>query len=148
MKPVNKPTKKQIREKIKQAISMLNDTAKIKIAPSTIHGVGVFAMRDLKEGEVLYADAIPNALDIPYSEFKNIRKEVADIILGQYPQVINGSHFLYPSTRFLTYVNHSDNPNYDAKTDKTLRKIKAGEEITEDYRQIEGYEKVFAWLKK
>lgn len=133
--------------KIKKAISMLNDIACIKLAPSTIHGVGVFAIRDIPKGKQLYLDAIPNALDIPYSDFDKLLPEVADIVLGQFPQIVNGSHFLYPATRFLTYVNHSEDANYDAKTDITLRDIKQDEEITENYKLIDGYEKVFAWLK-
>lgn len=142
-----KPTKRQRNKKIDEAISMLNDIACIKLAPSSIHGVGVFAIRDIPKGKKLYMDAIPNALDIPYSEFSRLLPEVVDIVLGQFPQIVNGSHFLYPATRFLTYVNHSEDPNYDAKEDITLRDIKAGEEITENYKLIDGYEKVFAWLK-
>lgn len=140
------PTKKHREKKWKEAIFMLNDTSKIKVGPSQIHGVGVFALRDIAKDELLYADMIPNAFDIPFEMFDQINDEVRDIILGQYPQIVNGSHFLYPSTRMLTYLNHSDNPNYDAKTDKALRDIKKGEEITEDYKQIDNYKKVFKWL--
>lgn len=139
---------KHTTKKIKQAIKMLNDIACVKLAPSPIHGVGLFAMRDIPQGTTLYLDAIPNALDIPYKDFDKLLPEVRDIVLGQFPQIVNGSHFLYPTTRFLTYVNHSDTPNYDAKNDVTLVDIKAGEEITEDYRLIEGHEKVFEWLAK
>ena len=103
-------------------------------------------MRDIKEGELLEVDAIPQAFDIPYKDFSKLRPEIAETILGQHPQVINGSHFIYPTTRFLTYMNHSSNHNYDNKTDKALRDIAEGEEITEDYTVIDGYEKVYPWL--
>lgn len=135
-------------KKIKQAIKALNELVKMKIAPSPIHGVGVFALRDLKKGEMLYADSIPNSFDVPFNRFGGIRPEIQEILLGNFPQIVNGSHFLYPVTKMSAFLNHSDTPNVDGKTDKTLRKIKNGEELTEDYRQIDGWEKVFAWLIK
>jgi hypothetical protein len=46
------------------------------------------------------------------------------------------------------FMNHSDDFNYDGKTDKLTKDVKAGEEITENYREIPSYEKVFAWLTK
>jgi len=45
------------------------------------------------------------------------------------------------------YLNHSDDPNYDAKNNVCLRDIKKGEEITENYRLIPSYTQVFPWLK-
>lgn len=143
-----KPTKKQKKEKLDQAIILLDEITKIKVAPSSIQGVGVFAMRDVKKGEKLYTDAIPQQLDIPYKDFKKLRPEVASYILGRWPLVSKGSHFLYPDTRFAAFLNHSYTPNYDAKNDKTLSKIKAGEEITEDYRKIDGWQEVFPWIKR
>lgn len=143
-----KPTKAHQERKLKQAIKLLNDVVKIKLAPSAIQGVGVIAMRDISKGEKLYMDVIPHQFDVPFKMFGSLRKDVQEILLGHWPQIVNGSHFLYPVTKMTAYLNHSDNPNYDAKKDKTLRKIKAGEEITEDYRLIENWDKVFPWLKK
>lgn len=143
-----KVTKKHQKEKIEKAIQLLNDVVKIRVGPSTIHGVGVIAMRNIKKGEKLYADSIPHMLDVPYKDFKKLRPEIAELILGRFPQIVNGSHFMYPDTKMQAYMNHSVMPNYDAQTDKALRKIRKGDEITEDYRKIEGYEKVYPWLAK
>lgn len=142
-----KPTKAHQTKKIKEAIKLLNDIVRIKIAPSSIHGVGIFAMRDLKKGEVLCADAIPQAFDIPYKDFKKLNPEVRDIILGHWPHVVNGSHFLYPVAKMVAFMNHSSTPNYDAKNDVMLVDVKAGDEVTEDYSLIENSEIVFPWLK-
>ncbi len=142
-----KPTKKHIKEKLDNAINLVNEIVKIKLAPSPIQGVGVFALRKINKGEKLYTDAIPNQLDIPYSMFNKIDPEIREIILGHFPLITVGSHFMYPVTKFSAYLNHSENANYDAKEDKALRKIKKGEEITEDYRLIENYKEVFKWLK-
>ena len=47
----------------------------------------------------------------------------------------------------VAYMNHSSDANYDAVEDRTLRDIKEGEEITEDYRKIKGCEIVHPWIK-
>ncbi len=141
-----KPTKKEIEKKLKEAIIILNETSLVKLAPSQIHGIGVVALRDIKKGEKLYVDSIPHQYDLPYKKFNKLRAELRDLILGQWPLVITGSHFLYPVTRFSAYLNHSDDPNCDAKEDVALKDIAKGEEITEDYRKIEGHEKIFTWL--
>ena len=143
-----KPTKAHKEAKWKEAIKLLNSIVKIKIAPSQVHGVGVFALRDMKKGEVLNADAIPHAFDLPFKKFKELRSEVKEIILSHWPQVVNGSHFLYPVTKMTAFMNHSDDFNYDGKTDKLVKDVKVGEEITENYREIQNYKKVFAWLTK
>lgn len=135
-------------KKLKLAIRALNESVKIKLGASTIHGVGVFAIRDIKKGERLYADSMYQAFDVPFTMFGQLRPEISEQLLSHFPQIVNGSHFLYPVTRMVAFMNHADEPNYDAKEDKTLRKIKKGEEITEDYRLIDGYEKIFTWLKK
>ena len=136
------------KKKLKLAVKLLNDIVKVKIAPSPIDGVGVFAVRDLKKGEQMELDAIPHQFDVPFSMFKELRKDVREILLNFFPLIVGGSHFLYPVTRMTAFLNHSEKPNYDAKTDKIIRKVKAGEELTEDYRQIEGWEKVYPWLAK
>lgn len=143
-----KPTKKHINEKFKTQIELLNEIVKIRLKPSPIQGVGVFTMRDVKKGEKLYTDVIPHQFDLPYKKFKKLDKEIQGILLEHFPLILKGSHFLYPVTKMSAYLNHSDTPNYDAKKDECLRKIKAGEEVTEDYRLIEGYAQVFPWLDK
>lgn len=143
---MKKITKKDKEKKFGEAIKLLNDIVKVRLAPSPIHGVGVFAITKIKKGEKLYLDAIPHAFDLPYKKFKQLRPEVREIILGHWPQIINGSHFLYPVTKMTAFLNHSDKANYDAKADKTLCDIGVGEELTENYKVIENWEKVFAWL--
>jgi len=140
--------KKHKEEAWKNAIILINDIVKIKLAPSPIHGVGVFSMRPIKKGEKLYTDIIPHQFDLPYAKFKKLDKDIQEILLGHFPLILSGSHFLYPVTKFSAYLNHSDTPNYDAKNDEALRDIEVGEEVTEDYRLIEGHEKIFSFLKQ
>lgn len=143
---IKKITKKHLKEQHENAVKMLNELVKLKVSPSSIHGVGVFAMRDIKKGEKLYADAQYQALDVPYRMFKKLRPEIAEYILGRWAPIINGSHFIYPDSKMIAFMNHSDDNNYDGKTDTALRDIKEGEEIYEDYRIIPNYQKIYKWL--
>lgn len=119
----------------------------VKLAPSEIEGVGMFAIKDMPTGTKLYADIMPQIFKLPIKVLENNSPEyVYETILSQFPRVVIGDPFTYPNARFVAYCNHSDDPNYDAKTDQLLRAVKKGEEITEDYRQIVGWEQVFPFL--
>ena len=134
-----------------EQIVELDMTVKCKIASSSIHGVGVFAIRNILKGERLYVK--PDAptprkwYNVPYSSFGKLFPEVRELILERWPAVINGSLFLSPNECWpLQWMNHSDEPNYDLRNDSALRDIKKGEEITEDYRLMLNYEKIYPWL--
>lgn len=144
---VSQAERERRQEGIKQAILMVNNVAKLRLSPSEVHGVGVFAIRNIRKGERVYASAIPVMLDIPYREFKNILPEIVEAILQRFPRVVDGSHFMCPDTLMQMYMNHSDEPNYDNQTDKALKGIKKGEEVFENYKSIKGWEKVYKWLE-
>lgn len=101
--------------------------ALITIKESPIHGLGVFAARDVKKGETIIdwngcAEILTpfEAKDLPPSEKK-------------YLSVIDGQYVLFkPPARF---VNHSCDPNAKGSggRDFAVRDIKAGDEITVDY---------------
>lgn len=129
-------------------IQELNTYVKTYLAPSEIDGVGVFALRDIPKGQKLYLDMIPKLYNLPHKEFSNLFPTVRKEILARFPLIVRGSAFAYPTTRISAYMNHSNEPNYDAVNDVVLRDIKSGEEITEDYRKIDGSEEVFSFLKK
>lgn len=141
-----KVSKQQAKQKIADAIKLLNNLVKYKVGPSDIHGVGIIAMRTIRKGEKLNMDAVFHQFDIPYKDFPKLRSDVAQHILERWPLVSQGSHFIYPDAKMSAFMNHSDDANYDAETDRATRAIKAGEEITEDYRKILGCTEIFTWL--
>jgi SET domain-containing protein len=128
-------------------IEELNTFVLTRLAPSPIHGIGVFALRDIPKGSHLFTDMMPRMYNLPYKKFKELRPEVAELLLEQWPQVVNGSIFAWPTTRIQAYMNHSDDPNYNAELDMTTRDITAGEEITENYNAIQNADKIYPWLK-
>lgn len=129
-------------------VKELNKKVILKVAPSKIHGVGVFALKDIKKGQRLYADDFPKLYDLSYSLFNQLDKESAEEIAQLEPFVATDKKFAWPVVRYQAFMNHSDKPNYDNNLDIALSNIKKGEEITEDYRTIEGAEIVFPWLNK
>lgn len=132
--------------KQQEVIAILNSLVKIKLAPSKIHGIGVFAMRKIPKGTKLYAAVYPQAYKVPYGSFRKLFPDVRQILLERWPNIVNDSIFMWPDTFLQGYMNHADEPNYDGINDITLQDIAEGEEILEDYRKIVGYEKVFPWL--
>lgn len=107
-----------------------------RLRPSNIHGVGVFAIRQIKKGTPLFGDdkdivwvdegAIVNLPD----ELKRLYEDFA---------IIKDRRYGCPSNfNFLTmswYLNDSDNPNVavdDEYNMSALRDIEAGEELTID----------------
>lgn len=127
-------------------INKLNMLVKVRLAPSKIHGVGVFAITDIPRGVRLHLGLFPQKFDLSYGNFNKLFPEVRELLLERWPNIVNGSSFLYPETNVVAYMNHSDKPNYDAINDVTLSSIKKGEEIVENYRLIPNYEKVYKWL--
>lgn len=130
----------------------LNEIVKVRLAPSKTHGVGVFAVRDIGKGQRLWGDIYPQFFDLPYSHFGKLFPEVRQLILERWPgiagkySIIGVGRFAYPDTLLQAYINHSDDPNYDPELDLTLKDIKVGEEIFENYKLIDGWEIAHPWL--
>lgn len=127
-------------------INFLNEAVRVKIGPSKVSGVGIFAMRDIPKGSKLYGDMFPTPFEVPFNSFKKLLPEVREYIVSRWPRVVQDGGFMWPDVLWQAYMNHSDDPNYDCVKDITIYDIKAGEEIFEDYRRIENWEKAYPWL--
>jgi SET domain-containing protein len=111
--------------------------AYVKVAPSPIHGVGLFAIRD-----------IPKGTDIMHFDYKNcpcihIKKKVLKDKIPKevYSQLIKNwaqtkDTVLVPldfrnQLHFTNFLNHSENPNirFDNGRYLSIRKIQKDEEI-------------------
>ena len=137
-----------------EQIDRLNEVVKARIAPSKIAGVGVFAIRDIGKGQKMWFDTFAQIYPLPYSYFSKLFPEVRELLIERWPSIVYQkgrevhTGFAYPDAYLQGYINHSDDPNYNFLTDIAIKDIKAGEEITEDYRQIPGWQALFTWLVK
>lgn len=115
---------------------MRNDNS-IEIKKSGIEGLGVFAARALKSGEIVYS--FKKGKIVSKSEIQSVSEKEK-----RYLDKIGDDEFeiIEPPAR---YVNHSCNPNVAEKerTAYALKDIKKGEEITIDYDKIAYLEKPF-----
>jgi len=97
---------------------------RVEVRESSIHGLGVFAIEDIKEGEVVGIIAGTVLPDID---------EHSEYVCAFYDDAEN-CWAIEPFAPF-KYLNHKDEANTDWDTPVliALRDIKTGEEITIDY---------------
>ena len=111
-----------------------------KLAPSPIHGIGVFAIRSIPKGQRVYCvpDNEGTKEWLEAEDFTGLHDEIFKLIKQRHPLAIKGAPFLSPNddARLISFMNHSNTPNYDFRTDRVVRDIKAGEEITEDFGEL------------
>ena len=111
----------------------INATVLATIAPSPIHGVGVFAVSDIKKGAKMYIKW--SRMGFLQTTLSKLKPEVRRIIEQRWPSVIDGYPFIHPheDANLLSFMNHSNENNYDDKNDIALKDISAGDEILENY---------------
>ena len=130
------------------AYEYINNHINVKLQPSTINGVGVFALRDIQKdeelfklwegesGEYILSDEELNSLD------EDIKAHLFNMygykeIKGQYTMFVilnTNCHWIFKTP--LHWVNScgwDETPNLDKKTIKTTRFINRGEEILAKY---------------
>lgn len=131
-------------EEVPSVFSHLHKNVKTEIKPSPIHGVGVFAIRDIQKGEQVFEPWVgkTGAYPIPNDVFNQLHPKVIDLI-GRYfitpdcgykvIRLFNGVNFVSHTICFCnsSYPNESDaNIGIDGVA---LRDIKEGEEVLEYY---------------
>jgi len=115
----------------------INNTVYCRLAPSGIHGVGVFAIRDIPKGQAItdYHGGGFYSYEVSKEEFNKIEPEIQTLIRQQ--TIFEGTiKFDSPNSHQIleVFMNHSKEPNSDGKI--TLREIKKGEELTKDYSEF------------
>jgi SET domain-containing protein len=117
-----------------------------KLAPSPIHGVGVFALKDIPPNTIVFRLDI-EWVKIPISFLNRVNSEIAALYKQFLRQDIESETIYVPQTGFSSiginfYLNHSTTPNckYDIESNFIISKdqIYSGQELTYDYR-VHGY---------
>lgn len=104
-----------------QQIIKLMSEVKCTLAPSKIHGIGVFALLDIKKGQKCHC--LPNEqrkwYNLTYSQLNKLWPAQRELILARWPSIINGSLFLHPNDEvwLASWINHSDDFNYHQESD-------------------------------
>jgi SET domain-containing protein len=110
-----------------------------RIGPSRVHGVGVRAIRDIPAGTYVFRGESERVVWMSRARVR--RMPAAVRALYEDFGMVSGERIgVPPSLNMLSvgwYLNHSDRPNVEADDDGrffALRRIRAGEELTADYR--------------
>ena len=107
---------------------------KTYVAPSSIHGIGVFAAEPVKTGtRVWVLDPIID-VEITQEQIAGLPEPAREVALAH--SFVNDDGRIILSRDNAVFFNHSDAPNTLATPEGNvaLRDIAAGEELTESYR--------------
>ncbi len=124
-------------------IEYLNERVWATLKPSPIHGIGVFAIRDIPIGTIITDYSVHNIkeskiLAVPTAEFDQIHKAVRELILDRTMFRDFQNQFCFYSPNYeqtlQSFMNHSNTPNTDGHV--ATRDIKEGEELTENYIEL------------
>lgn len=131
----------------KEIINSIINNCNVRLKPSKVcDGVGVFSIKPIEKGEVLFKDVTPDVTYIEFSELNGVdettfhylktmcNSDDKGIYLSRTINNINVSYF----------INHSDTPNveHDLELDvyKVIKKIDIDEELVCTYKKEEKYE--------
>jgi hypothetical protein len=139
--------------------SYIQNCVNIKLAPSTISGIGVFALRNISKGETLFQpwQGITGSYPILQSELDilplNIRNHIYDMF--QFKKEDNGWVFRVDLTHGCFWIFNSPThwinscswdevPNIDVHSNKSLSFIPTGTELLTKYGKYNKHEKLRA----
>jgi len=110
---------------------------KYEIKPSSIEGLGVFALTELKKNEFICPYL---GEEMTWTEFKNRYGNYKDNCLNTYPmrriwRIIVAKEEPYKSDNVVNYINEGDTANVVLKNKSlySLRSIEVGEELLLNY---------------
>lgn len=110
-----------------------------RIGLSRTHGVGVRAIRDIPAGALVFRGESERVVWVSRAAVRRLAPAMRRLY-EDFGMFWDDRIGVPPSLNMLSvgwYVNHSDRPNVEAGEDgrfRALRRIRAGEELTADYR--------------
>jgi len=128
-------------------IELLNELQKETYAalkPSPVHGIGVFAIRDIPKGcRNIFSKAVGEWIKLSFAEVEQLPAHSRNLI--ETYCLYDKTHYFVPDYGFklmdlVLYLNHSAEPNIisinDGEQFEALRDIKEGEELLVNYGMI------------
>jgi SET domain-containing protein len=114
------------------------------LKPSPLHGIGVFAITEIKMGErKIFSDYECDWIEVSKEEVDALPQHARDLVENHC--LFNETHYYIPEYGFkifdlAVYLNHSEQPNLisinDGEFFEAIRDINVGEELLVDYGTI------------
>ncbi|MBK6936215.1 MAG: SET domain-containing protein [Chitinophagaceae bacterium] len=133
-----------------ELLNQLQTDTYVMLKPSTVHGIGVFAIRDIpKACRTIFSQGIGEWIKLSFEEVGQLPEHSRNLI--ETYCLYDEENYFVPDYGFklmdlVLYLNHSGDPNVvsinDGEYFEALREIKAGEELLVDYGsivEVEGY---------
>lgn len=116
----------------------------ITLKPSTIHGIGVFALCDIPKGcRDIFSKGVGNWIKLSIDDVEKLPEHSKNLV--ETYCLFDEDHYYVPDYGFkvmdmVNYLNHSSEPNVcsvnDGEQYEALRDIKAGEELLVNYNSL------------
>ncbi len=122
----------------------LANTTYVMIKPSPLHGIGVFAIRDIPKGTSnIFSKGVGDWIKVSKEEVDALPQHSKDLIENHC--LFDEDYYFIPDYGFklvdlVIYLNHSETPNVislnDGEEFEAIRDIANGEELLVDYGTI------------
>ena len=125
-------------------LKQLAESTYVMIKASPVHGIGVFAIRDIPKGtQDIFSQGIGDWIEVSKEEVEALPKHSRDLVENHC--LFDEKSYFIPDYGFklvdlVIYLNHSDSPNVvsinDGERFEAIRDISCGEELFVDYGTI------------
>ena len=125
-------------------LKQLQSQTYVMIKPSPLHGIGVFAIRDIPKGtKNIFSEGFGDWIQVSKEEVEALPKHSRDLIENHC--LFDDNNYFIPEYGFklvdlVIYLNHSDTPNVvslnEGEQFEALIDIKEGQELLVDYGTI------------
>jgi SET domain-containing protein len=130
-------------------LKQLAESTYVMIKASPVHGIGVFAIRDIPKGtQDIFSQGIGDWIEVSKEEVEALPKHSRDLVENHC--LFDEKSYFIPDYGFklvdlVIYLNHSESPNIvsinDGERFEAIRDIACGEELFVDYGTlVEGEE--------
>ncbi len=125
-------------------LKQLAESTYVMIKASPVHGIGVFAIRDIPKGtQDIFSQGVGEWIEVSKEEVEALPKHSRDLVENHC--LFDEQSYFIPDYGFklvdlVIYLNHSDTPNVvsinDGERFEAIRDILVGEELFVDYGTI------------
>lgn len=118
---------------------------KYTLGPSALHGIGLFAGEDLAKGQLVYTASPLLDVNLTEAEFESLAEREKEEVRwwGFFDEPTQKWHVDFDVSKFINHADDatlSQDPGHTEAYLVATQDVKAGEELTQDYREFEGEE--------